>query len=207
MSGDIPYHYIRGSVNNFIRSRFITAGLAGLAEHGEAADITIARRYLMESKYDEPQLTALRIIVCFGNQSDIPALVRIAKDNYGERKELAAKVALSLDPGVQGIARTFLRTEDTRLVEWAIQSLWDEDRKEVVELLEPLLTSKNSRTRLKALAYFVQKCSEEKLVETMSAYSSATSPYYYDVVSWLDKILFAPSPLQKAFRRQLTEEG
>jgi hypothetical protein len=84
----------------------------------------------------------------------------------------------------------------TRLVELAIQSLWNENRKGVVELLEPLLMSKNSRARLKALTYFVQKCSEEELAETMSAYSSATSPFYYDVVSWLDKILFAP-PLCK----------
>ena len=187
--------------DDFIRTRFTSAALAGFAMHGESQDVQIGRLYLMESDH-HVRLEAIRIIERFGDASDVEALIGIAKDSYGELKELAANVALKLAPRIDGAASALLQTEDPTLVGLSFKSLMNEPPTEVQPILEPLLGSKNDNIRIKVLAYFVKRYLEDELVQLLSRYFER-SHYYYDVVCWLDRVLYAPPPLKEMFVYEL----
>lgn len=191
----------KSNLPDFFTTQLTSAALAGLALHGESADVEIGRRYLTEAKYDV-KVEAVRIIEAFGDASDSQTLVDIAKDSYEELKEIAAKAALKLSPGVGGASVALLETEDPILVGLTVKSIWDEEFLDVAGVLEPLLTSKNDSTRIKVLAYFVKKYSEEELNSLLSVYLEG-SKYYYNVVCWLDRVLYAPPPLKEMFVREL----
>ncbi len=68
--------------------------------------------------------------------------------------------------------------------------------------LDPLLTSSSGAVRIRALAYFAKTQSESQLEQLLQSYL-AKSSYYYDVVCWLDRFLYAPSLLRAKFRDDL----
>jgi len=193
-------------LNDFIRARFISSALSALAEHGNEGDVELARGYLIEEyedqNWDEVQLEALRIVGKFGTPSDIENVLRIAQNKAGEMRQLASIVALRLSPGAGGAAVDLLQLEDKITAGLAIESLLASDPVEVRPILEPLLDHKDEDIRTKALAYFVKKYNADELVDLMSGYISRPT-YYYNVVCWLDRILYAPPPLRQWFQTQL----
>ena len=190
--------------DDFTRNRFIAAALAGLALHGESQDIHWGRLYLRKPDSDL-QLEAVRIIERFGNDSDVAALIDIAKKSYGELETLAANAALKLAPGISGAAKELLQTDDSELVGLVIKSFCHEEKAEVFSVLEPLLGSKNTGIRSKVLVYFIKMCSKEELEQLLLRYLQRSS-YFYDVVCWLDRILYAPPLLKDAFVHQMEGE-
>ncbi|MCB7128621.1 MAG: hypothetical protein J3T61_03680, partial [Candidatus Brocadiales bacterium] len=160
-----------------------------------------SRRYLSESNY-KVQLEATRIIGRFGDPVDVDALISLAKDSYGELKEMTVNTAIKLSPGLAGAASIFLKTKDAESVALAIKSILEEDLSEVRPVLEPLLVSDNTDIRVAILAYFVKQCPEDKLEELLSTYIEKSS-YYYNVVCWLDRVLYAPPPLKEMYTHQL----
>lgn len=199
--GNITIPTLKEELDKFIRRNFMSAALSGLAIHGEPSDIQIGRRYLLESD-NRVRLEAVRIVERFGDASDVGILIDIAKDSYGKLKELAAFAAIKLAPGVSGAACTLLETEDQILVGLAVKSLLEEDSAEVLQLLEPLLVSKNDITRPKVLVYFVKKCPEEELKQLLSRYIKRPN-YYYNIICWLDRVLYAPPPLKQMYMQEL----
>jgi hypothetical protein len=187
--------------DNFTRNRFIAAALAGLALHGESQDIHWGRLYLSNPNSDI-QFEAVRIVERFGNDSDVAALIDIAKKSYGELETLAANAALKLAPGISGAAKELLQTDDSELVGLVIKSFWAEEKAEVFSVLEPLLGSKNTGIRSRVLVYFVKMCSNEEHEQLLLKYIQRSS-YFYDVVCWLDRILYAPPLLKDAFVHQM----
>lgn len=202
--GDIAEQIIErysDKLDDFLVRKFTEAALAGLASFGEPQDVQIGRRHLTESNRDV-QKEAIRIIERFGDASDVESLIRIAKDDYGELKTMAASAALTIAPGVGGAARALLETEDPTLVGLAIRSLWNDDPAEVCEVLEPLLGARNVRTRSKVLAYFGMRSSSAQL-ETLLLRYLEREGYFYNVVCWIDRVLYSPPPLREMFLSKL----
>jgi len=179
--------------------------LAGLAAHGDSFDLKFGRKYLSHDSYDV-RLEATEIVERFGDQSDSQTLVQIAKSTEGILQEAAARAAMRLDPGPGNSASALLRTADKILISIVLQSFMSEDdTNEKNDFLEPFLTDEKEELRLSALAYLVKRYSEGDLENLLGRYTSQ-KPYYYDVVCWLDRILYAPSRLKEMYQRKLGEQ-
>ena len=110
---------------------------------------------------------------------------------------------MKLSPGPEGAARALLDTGSPTLVSTVFKFLRDSPAEETARLLEPLLSHKDDNVRLKAVAFLGRKLSIEQLEELLKKYVSSGSFYYYNVVCWLDRILYGPSSLRDIFSQQL----
>ena len=184
---------------------YTAAALAGLVEHGDQSDIEFGQEYLLHEKY-EVRVEAVRVVRQFGSETDAQALIGIAKSTEGILQEEAAHAVMSVAPGVGEAARALLETGDNILVGIAIGRLLEEgDIAATAKFLEPFLDDEKDKVRIRALAYFTKKYGTEELEQLLQRYTSR-SRYYYDIVCWLDRIVYAPSRLKEMYKRRLEGE-
>lgn len=189
--------------DEFIRLRFIAAGLSVISEQSYSTDIMIARKYIEENNYDVRML-AVKIIERHGDKSDIESLIKLCKDSYGDLKASSANAALSLSPGVEGAAKYFLNTYDEILIKLALKSIAGED-KTSGDAVEPLLKNENENIRAMVLYYLANRSQKEYLEDLLSRYIGQPI-YYYNVVCWLDRILYAKQPIKDVFINKLKQK-
>jgi HEAT repeat protein len=188
-----------------VKSKYIAAALAGIAQNGEADDIVFGRKYLSRDDYDV-RVEAVELIKRFGDEDDIQDLINVAKSTEGILQESSALAALKLSPDVKETARALLLEAKEDLASAVVGYLTGEqDAAAMSAFLEPLLREEHDIVRRKVTAFFARKFPKEELEELLGRYTSQL-PYYYDVVCWLDKILYAPAQLKGTFARQLEEE-
>jgi len=51
----------------------------------------------------------------------------------------------------------------------------------------------------------MEKSSDQELERLLERYTTEQGSYYYDVVCWIDRILWSPPRLREMHRRQLRE--
>lgn len=195
---DLEERFRTKGFDESIQLEFTAAALAALAEHGRAEDVRIARLHT-SSTWKDVRLGAIKIIDRFGDVSDVKSCISIAQNDFGELRELAARAALKLEDGQREATKAFLASNDTALISIAIRSFLTRDAGSGATFLDPLLTSSSGAVRLRALAYFAKTQSEPQLEQLLQSYL-AKSSYYYHVVCWLDRFLYAPSLLRAKFR-------
>jgi hypothetical protein len=84
-----PEEYARQEAER-VKSKYIAAALAGIAEHGEAHDVQFGRHYLRRDDYDV-LVEAVEVIKKFGDDDDVHALVELAKAKEGVLQESAGR--------------------------------------------------------------------------------------------------------------------
>lgn len=201
---------VKEKVNEFIRANHISAALAGLAWNGQPEDVRFARKFLGTTLYNIADKEAIRLLARFGDPSDAENLLEVASSTHGETKRLAVKTALRLSPGMEGILPDMLDHDDKEIAAIGAQALLMVQVPQSVELAKHLLLSKNDQLRLKGLAVLARYCDRSELEKTLDEYLDRRS-YYYNVVTWLDRYLFAPGRYGEFFRDKLIgmleEEG
>ena len=88
----------------------------------------------------------------------------------------------------------------------AYRWLYEQDSGEVRDFFDDLLDSDNDADRVKAVYYFSRKLSRRSLVSLLKAQFQRRT-YYYNVVTWLDRLLCSPAVMQKFFSAQLGIEA
>jgi ABC-type uncharacterized transport system auxiliary subunit len=71
-----------------------------------------------------------------------------------------------------------------------------------IPILEELLSDKDESLRAASVLALAAKASPEQLMDIVGAYTEQPS-YYYNVVTWLDRLLFAPGPLSSYYQAEL----
>lgn len=190
-------------LEDYLQDRFTLAALRGIALHPIADDASIARRYIAAKDYDM-KLVSARILQQVGGQQDIQTLVKLAQTRWTrEFRDEVARAASQLSAQHEPDMHTMLTTEDAIVVGHALATLFNDSQSTVSDdLVEGLLNKDVEDLRIVALAYVVSTRSEDQLVELLNRYQ-AQSSYYFNVVCWLDRVLYAPPPLKEAFRRSL----
>ena len=192
-------------IEDFTKGVFISAALSGLVKNGESSDLLFARRFLAERKSQyhwAVETEAIRLIQRFGDETDVDGLVAVAQEAYGKIKELAAKTVLELSPSINGTAKRFLEGDDSTLFRLASDNLVAENSPEVKSLMESYLASDTVYKRSTAVLFLVRTCSPGELRQVLEQYIQRDS-YFYNVVCWLDRVLYAPELLRSAFMREL----
>jgi hypothetical protein len=186
----------------YLRESFTAAALGGLVEHGEPRDAVFARRYLdMERR--EVRSAAIKLLERFGDESDCGRLVEVAKKEWSIRTE-AARAALTLSKRSPSILRMLFGSDDPSLVATALAALEEEDLTSFLPDLGKLSLQESAAVRVLAVACLRRLATSEDLERFLEWYLTKR-PYYYDVVCWLDRVLYAPEALRQAFERKLEE--
>ena len=193
------------SLDDFVRSRFVEAALAGLAINGEASDIRFGRQYL-QSGFTATTLAAVRIVCRFGTAEDVPGLLNVAKESWGEARDEAGICALRLSTTALDTALELIRITSPKLVQAGYAWLYNQRSREAAAFFETLLDSVDDKERLRSVYYFFKTRSSEDLKNVLEA-NLQKEKYYYNVVTWLDRLLYSPEPLKGFFLRKLAEEA
>lgn len=190
-------------LDEYIRSLFTGAALLGLAKNAQPSDVELVRPYLTH-KDSSLRDAAVTVICKFGNAEDASALLKIAKEAYGDVTEEAARGALKLSSNPVGVARELMQSPRAEIVKIAFNWMLTQDSQEVKEFFEGLLHDEKSANRVRALRYFAKRLHGVEL-EDLLKQCIGQETYYYNVITWLDRLLYSPTPLRDVFVRDLEQ--
>jgi hypothetical protein len=111
-------------------------------------------------------------------------------------RKTAAATALELSAERVG---ELLEAADPAVVVAAVHTLYQPD---AIDAVRGLLNHQSEAVRVAAVRQLDILMSPAQLDEVLVDYMSQGT-YFYNVVSWLDRLLFAPEPLRQRFRDQL----
>lgn len=187
--------------DDFITIRFISSALKILILKEISESIKYARKYA-NLKDTDVKNYVVQIIAKYGTLEDVPTLIKIAFDSYGSTKIEATKQALKYSNFDKEIIRQFISSGDKDIVKACLA--YDLDTKSHVMITDTkaMLMHKIEDIRIFALSYLVNVLTKQKLVKLLNEYLSGTT-YYYDVVCWLDRILFASPKIRRIYRQEL----
>jgi hypothetical protein len=178
--------------------RFAVAALAGLARNGESEDGPLARPWL-DSEYREVREAAAHALARAGGEGDVGKLLELSQLQGGDVIERAA---LSLSPGPAGAALALLDVPRGRAALLGARHLYSHVSELSNETLEMVLHHTSEEVRRVGVACALTRYEHGDLEDLLDRYTSAGS-YYYNVVFWLDRALFAPAYLRDLTRAEL----
>ena len=125
-------------------------------------------------------------------------------NSYGETRVEAARKALSFDKENK-TCHMFLRSNDPTLIRICLSD--DIERKGMLQdgVVANLFYNDKDEIRAMAVAYFASTLHKSKLTAFLDEYLSKGG-YYYNVVCWIDRILYAPGNYRKMFNRELSSK-
>lgn len=191
-------------LDEFVRSRFTRAAVFGLAKNAQPGDAELVRPYLAHGDKGLRD-AAVAVIAKTGNSDDVAALTKIAAEPYGDAQAEAAAGALKLSGSALGVARELLVSSSHESAKVAFRWMLTHDSSEVRKIFEDLLDDKEETNRLRALQYLSKHLQAQGLEELLKDYMNRAT-YYYNVVTWLDRLLYAPAPLKRKFVSDLGRE-
>ena len=198
-------------VEGFIEAQFFAAGLAALVVHGVEADVEYARDFLRRSDTvpDEGRVSAIALIEKFGHAVDVSLLLSLMHDSYGKTRRGAAAAAVRLTDDLEETLNTILADQNVDVARAGILAAIERGSAPVADLLTPHLRHQTDTIRELAIAAIVSESSDESLEELLQSYSEEGN-YYYNVMVWLDRVLYAPGGIgteQRARLAELLESG
>jgi HEAT repeats len=125
---------------------------------------------------------------------------------YAQNKRKLAELALILAPGLEGIVPKIISLDDPDLAAAAIRSLRTHDSPEVRQVVEKMLYDKSVTVQNAALAYLHGVCAPGELQALLERYTKIPT-YYYNVVTWLDRILYSPPMIREMYVGELKVLG
>lgn len=188
-------HWEEEGLNTFVSGRFTRAALASLAIHSQALDAQIAREFLLNDDTDV-LLSAVKLISKFGSPDDVETLLGISDRAWGGVKELAAATAIRLSPRPETMALELASKDDSARRKAGFCWLIEHDSPGVREYFRGLLSGESDPDRVRAVYSLSRRLNELELEAVLVECLEGTT-YYYDVVAWLDKLLYTPRSLEK----------
>ena len=204
MVGELEQRGWESSTVDFVKAKMIGAALAGLAEHGNESDLKYAREFLGKTNLNKSDPEAVKLLVKYGDTSDVDKLIDAALACGTETRRLAFEGALKLADEKIRILELMLKEGDGKTAGKAAEELWVLDQTRVREISRAMLSADDDYKRLRGLAILIKFCEKAELEALLDEYM-ATSPHYYNVVTWLDKTLYAPGRYGEFFRNELLE--
>jgi len=183
---------------------FARSTLIGIAASGRPRDVELARPYLSDS--DIFLRDAARNVICTsGGAEDLAELLKITTDSWGDLRRSAASAALRVSPTLE-VACELTKNNDAGVERIAFDWLLSQNSQEVRDFFLEFFHDENGTNRMRAIRYYSRWAAKNELEEFLEAYLTGET-YYYDVVTWLDRLVYSPSPLREMFVRFLTDEA
>jgi hypothetical protein len=188
-------------LDDFMLKRFRIAVLSALAANPAPEHARWGRQYLKASNR-ELALKAIEVVRLCGDPDDVAALSSVVAGPRGEQRPAAAAAALELSEDRRETALAFLETDDAEVVRLALAALQGSPfDKEMVEAIWPLLRNEHQSIRNAATEHLIAELPKKQLRVLPDAYSQGQ--YYYNVVTLVDRALYAPGWVRQSARRIL----
>lgn len=192
-------------LRGYIIGQYAITALKILNEKGNKQDIVFARRFI-SSTDSGIQRIIMDMMTKWGDETDISNILKFSSESYGELKEKSGRLAIQLDQnGKQNVAEKYLDSNDEILINISLQSDLKQKLNRFREKAKSLLLNDNSNIRLSALSYLIRISSNKDLDNLLKTYLTNSS-YYYDVVCWLDRILFSPTKFRVSYKKDLVNK-
>ena len=189
----------------FIKNRLIEVALKALYNLNDKISLKFARKYIKKKKDYDIVGICLQILERFGNKIDANYLLNNFEKFEYENKILAVKVSIILSPGIRGNVNKFLNKEKIKIKGIALDYLFKLKPKSKIKFLFELLYNDNDSIRLKALAILKSLLSFDKLENILVEYLKSKK-YYYDVVTWLDRVLYSNNNIRVYYSAELEKK-
>ncbi|MPZ17397.1 MAG: DUF4062 domain-containing protein [Luteitalea sp.] len=189
-------------LHDFIAKQSIEKAIAALALDSTRDDVAVARQLLTN---DRTRSAALEIIAANGDASDVQRLLEIARTSFGDDRITALKGIRRLASDRLATAKVLIAAETRDMRRAALALVRDVDDAEVVRFLKELLSHDDEEARLTAVALLRMRLENAQLLELLRDYIGKGT-YYYNVVTWLDRLLYAPEPMSGYYATKLDGE-
>lgn len=186
----------------WLKSNFISAALDGLDLHGNQKDLKYARKYIGNTEFNLADNAAIKIIQKYGNSSDIKKLTEAASRVYDEAKRVALETAYCFSRNKGDYLKNLIERNDEKTIDLAITILSNSKTPQKENIAKTLLNHEQDRIRLKGLSVLVKSKSSKDIEKLLSDYLS-NGTYYYNVISWIDKLLYSKGIYQDYYREAL----
>ncbi len=177
-------------ITEFIKHKFISAALDGLAKNGIQEDIKYARKYLGNTQFNMADAGAIGLLSKFGDSSDVESLIKVESKLYGANKRLALETAYKLSENKDVLIKRFIYADDNTTSKIAVEMLSKHESSQKIEIAKTLFNSKNDKRRLEGLAIVSRYYNESELETLLNDYVSQ-STYYYNIVAGIDRCLYS----------------
>jgi hypothetical protein len=194
-----------GTIEAFERRAWILqlfcarAALQGLCSLGQGQDREIALRWVTKENL-LVRIPAIDLLLKTALPEDADILTDLAVTSFGRQLQ-CAEAAFDQSPSQDEPGLHLLRHGDNLVKRIALCLL--SQRRILIpdEEVQPLLRSEDTELRLSALAYLAAVHDEDFLSSLLASYLSGY--HYYNVVVWLDRLLYAPDELASAYKATL----
>jgi hypothetical protein len=206
--GDAAAEYMLGKFapfDEFTESTFVRSALLGIERSPTFSDADLVRPFV-EKNFSTEQLSAIRVLREVGTDQDVDLLVATAASAYGQAKNEAIEAAFKLSSDPIELALTLFRHKDGVIRAAAVTLLSRDGSQSTRDLFEKDLHSKNSEARIQAIKYMSSHLGEAALQDLLDRYLSDTAQYYYNVVTWIDRLAYAPVPFLEMYKTRLRNE-
>lgn len=180
------------SLESFTIKRFQIAAVRALAAHGNTADASYARRLI---QVGDRELTneCVSLLARVGDGEDATLLVETAeKELHFDDAVNAAHAALTVSGDAVETVNALIASRSPRIIRAAVSGLDDSPLDEVTPIILPLLQSKNAEIRGISVDYLTRRLDRTQQEKLVDLYIEHGDYYYYNVVSRLDRSLYAP---------------
>ncbi len=185
---------------------FTAGALAALASETTTEDVAVARRFLNDHL---ARMAALRIIAAKGTAMDVNDLMEIARSGFGNERKLALAAVQRLAADKLETAKTLVASEGREMRRAALplvgglaDGLADENAS---PFLEELLSHDDEDLRIAAIGQLRKRLDQERLADLLCNYTHRGG-YFYNVVAWLDRVIYAPAPIRSYYEAELEKK-
>jgi hypothetical protein len=183
----------------FIVQRYTEQAFRFLQSQPTREDAVLARQFLSD---DRIRRSTVRIVGVAGDETDLDRLIDIAGSTFGEERESALAGIRSLSTNKFSTSQSLLGSDNRKLRKTGLSLIADLSDSEAVPLLEALLSDADEEIRLEVVAQLYHRIDRQTLENVLSRYVTRDT-YYYNVVTWLDRLIYAAPPLLKRFEEEL----
>jgi HEAT repeat protein len=197
-------------LDGFLTSRFRSGAMNALSKHAVSGDIELARDSLRKSswRYDSGKtaLAAFQILQEYGAVEDIELLKEyVAGQDPVLRRHVASSILELTEPNNIDVLEYLLSTDDAEVLRLSLKWLLGRENDLYVNKVKELLYAKADQIRTCALSYLIHVSERNELEVLLDEYPGEQRFYYYNVICWLDRILYAPQELREDYTRQIKE--
>src|ERR1022692_3941794 len=185
--------------DEFITRMFAAGALAALVVDPTTGDVAAARPFVSDPL---TRTAALRIIASKGTPKDADDLIDIARSSFGDDRRLALEGVQRLTTGKLEAARTLLAAEGSDMHRAALSLVAGLSDQDALPFLKELLSHEDADLRVGAVGQIRKRVDNDRLADLLQSYTELGT-YYYNVVVWLDRLIYAPPPISSHYESEL----
>lgn len=181
---------LEGAVD-YTRAKFISLALKGLLKDSKKEDIKYARRYTGKQYLGLTNDSVIELIKRYGKQEDIKILLLIARETFEETMEEAIKTAINISEDKEELINKLVSDENETIATTACKSIKHLPTEVQKGMVVNLIHSKHEKVRLASVGLMPNLYNRGETEGLLDEYTSRDT-YFYNVVYYLDCLLYAP---------------